>query len=153
MDGLGSRLGDGGGVSLHKHNGNGRRFGMTDLALTLAPVPDSVPAARHWLDGLAAHLDEYQLDNLRLLVSEVVSNSVRHGDGAGPIDLRITIERSGVRVEVEDPGPGFRPPPEIGPVEGNEGWGLLLVERLADRWGVVASGSTLVWFELDRLAG
>ena len=152
MDGMGSRFGGGGGVSLHPHNSNGRRFSMTDLALTLAPVPNSVPAARHCLDGLAARLDERQLENLRLLVSEVVSNSVRHGDGAGPIELRITIERSGVRVEVEDPGPGFRPTPETGPVERNEGWGLLLVERLADRWGVVASGSTLVWFELDPLA-
>jgi anti-sigma regulatory factor (Ser/Thr protein kinase) len=125
---------------------------MTDLALRLAPAPDSVPAARYSLDGLAARLDEHQLEDLRLLVSEVVSNSVRHGDGAGPIDLRITIERSGVRVEVEDPGPGFRPTAETGPVERNEGWGLRLVERLADRWGVVTSGSTLVWFELDRLA-
>lgn len=150
---MGSRFGVAGGPSLHPHNGDGRRFEMTDLALTLAPVPDSVPAARHSLEGLAARLDERQLENLRLLVSEVVSNSVRHGDGAGPIDLRITIERSGVRVEVEDPGPGFRPAPEDGPVARNEGWGLLLVERLADRWGVVASGSTLVWFELDHLAG
>ena len=126
---------------------------MTDLVLTLAPVPDSVPTARHELDGLAERLDDGQLEKLRLLVSEVVSNGVRHGDGAGPIELRITIGDSAVRVEVEDPGHGFRPTPETGPVERNEGWGLLLVERLADRWGVVASGSTLVWFELDGLPG
>jgi len=125
---------------------------MTDLALTLAPVPDSVPTARHRLDALAERLDLRQLDALRLLVSEVVSNSVRHGDGVGPIELRITIERSSVRVEVEDPGTGFRPAPETGLVDGAQGWGLLLVERMADRWGVVASDTTLVWFELDHPA-
>ena len=146
---MGSRFGGRSGLSLAPQNGNGRVFGLTDLALTLAPVPDSVPTARHRLDTLAERLDERQLEELRLLVSEVVSNSVRHGDGAGPIDLRITIGGSSVRVEVEDPGPGFRPP-ETGPVDGTQGWGLLLVERMADRWGVVASGTTLVWFELDR---
>ena len=123
---------------------------MTDLALTLEPVPDSVPTARHRLDALAERLDERQLEALRLLVSEVVSNSIRHGDGVGPIELRITIEHSSVRVEVEDPGTGFRPAPESGLVDGAQGWGLLLVERMADRWGVVASDTTLVWFELDH---
>ena len=150
MDEMGSGLGGGGGLSLARQNGNGRRLGMTDLSLTLAPVPDSVPTARHRLDSLAERLDERQLEELRLLVSEVVSNSVRHGEGAGPIDLRITIGGSSVRVEVEDPGPGFRPGPGTRPVDGTQGWGLLLVERMADRWGVVASGTTLVWFELDR---
>jgi anti-sigma regulatory factor (Ser/Thr protein kinase) len=150
MDEMGSGFGGGGELSLAPQNGNGRRLGMTDLSLTLAPVPDSVPTARHRLDSLAERLDERQLEELRLLVSEVVSNSVRHGDGAGPIDLRITIGGSSVRVEVEDPGPGFRPGPDTRPVDGTQGWGLLLVERMADRWGVVASGTTLVWFELDR---
>ena len=41
----------------------------------------------------------------------------------------------------------------FGPAERADGWGLLLVERLAARWGVVASGTTLVWFELDLRAG
>src|SRR5919204_5333421 len=117
MDEMGSRLGGGGGLSLAPQNGNGRRSGMSDLALTLAPVADSVPTARHRLDTLAERLDERQLEELRLLVSEVVSNSVRHGDGVGPIDLRITIGGSSVRVEVEDPGPGFRPGPETGSVD------------------------------------
>ena len=135
-------------ASLAVSSANG--FGMTDLALRLPSVPDSVPTARHRVDGLAERLEEPQLEKLRLLVSEVVSNSVRHGDGLGPIELRITVGRSTVRVEVEDPGPGFQPPAEPEPVERSQGWGLLLVERMADRWGVVASGTTLVWFELDR---
>ena len=147
MDGIGSRFFGGGRPSLALRDG--WRAGMTDLALTLPPVPDSVPIARHELDCFAERLDDLQLEKLRLLVSEVVSNSVRHGDGTGPIELRITLGRSTVRVEVEDPGHGFRPEPETGPIERNQGWGLLLVERMAARWGVVASATTLVWFELD----
>lgn len=144
-----------GGLSMPPRDGiaNGGPFGMTDLALTLAPVADSVPLARHELDDLAEGLDELQLEKLRLLVSEVVSNGVRHGDGTGPIELRVTVEPSTIRVEVEDPGHGFRPEPGTGPIDRSEGWGLLLVERLAARWGVVASGTTLVWFELDRAPG
>ena len=147
MDGTGSLFV--GRAGTLERDGNWVGFGVTDLALSLAPVPDSVPTARHELDGLADRLDQGRLDKLRLLVSEVVSNGVRHGEGDGPIQLRIAVGRSAVRVEVEDPGHGFRPSRETGPVGRYDGWGLLLVERLADRWGVVASGSTLVWFELD----
>src|SRR5207245_2733634 len=52
-----------------------------------------------------------------------------------------------VRVEVSDPGPGFQPR-TAGPEPG--GFGLMLVERLADRWGVDPGGRSRVWFEIDR---
>lgn len=128
---------------------------MTDLALSLAPVPDSIPEARHTLDRLAAHVDQDQLESLRLLVSEVVGNSVRHGEGTGPIELRVTLGSSTIRVEVEDPGPGFAlgAEPEPPGRRGGDGWGLLLVDRISSRWGVVAGATTVVWFEIDRLAG
>ena len=148
MEAMGAAYGVGGETPLALSNGKG--FGVTDLELTLPSVPESVPTARHRLDSLSERLPEPQLEKLRLLVSEVVSNSVRHGDGAGPIEVRITLDRSSVRVEVEDPGRGFRPAVAGDPIERQHGWGLLLVERMADRWGVVASGSTVVWFELDR---
>ena len=116
--------------------------------MSLAPVPDSVSAARHTIDRLAARLDEPRLEELRLLVSEVVSNSVRHGEGAGPIELRVSVGSTIVHVEVEDPGPGFRPVERPRPLARKDGWGLVLVERLAARWGVVAGVTTTVWFDL-----
>jgi anti-sigma regulatory factor (Ser/Thr protein kinase) len=149
MGGTGTRSGGGIGVVGDAGIGNGSSR-MTDLTLSLAPVPDSVPTARRTLDRLSARLDGRQLEDLRLLVSEVVSNSVRHGEGTGPIQLRVTIEPSSVRVEVEDPGPGFQPAPELDPPGRHDGWGLLLVDRLSARWGVVAGASTVVWFEIDR---
>jgi anti-sigma regulatory factor (Ser/Thr protein kinase) len=125
---------------------------MTDLALSLSPEADSIPVARHMLDRLSERIGEDQLDSLRLLVSEVVSNSVRHGEGTGPIELRVSLGPSTIRVEVEDPGPGFAPPSELVSPGPRDGWGLLLVERLSARWGVVAGATTVVWFEMDRAA-
>lgn len=88
-----------------------------------------------------------------LLTSELVTNAVIHAspvDGEVPIGLRIDAGRAAVRVEVTDLGGGFDPehpggrPPEQG------GRGLLLVDRLATRWGAGAeSGRFTVWFELE----
>jgi anti-sigma regulatory factor (Ser/Thr protein kinase) len=55
-----------------------------------------------------------------------------------------------VRVEVEDRGPGFEPRLADDDAERNSGWGLLLLDRLAARWGVVANSTNTVWFELER---
>jgi anti-sigma regulatory factor (Ser/Thr protein kinase) len=52
---------------------------------------------------------------------------------------------------VADEGPGFDPANTKPPDQQRPGWGLFLVERLADRWGVNHDGrSTKVWFELRR---
>jgi anti-sigma regulatory factor (Ser/Thr protein kinase) len=58
-----------------------------------------------------------------------------------------------VRIEVSDGGAGFVPPKRPAPrldAEEPGGWGLVLVDRLADRWGVARDEGTSVWFELDR---
>jgi len=121
---------------------------MTVLELTLPSVPDSIPQARRVLERLPDAVPPTQLETLRLLVSEVVTNSVRHG-GVGPIELRVSMTPSTVRVEVEDRGPGFEPELAVGDEERNSGWGLFLVDQLAARWGVTANRTTTVWFELD----
>jgi anti-sigma regulatory factor (Ser/Thr protein kinase) len=87
----------------------------------------------------------------QLLVSELVSNSVRHA-GLGRDDLiRVTADWSEDRllVQVRDGGGPTRASPVSGsirPAPGAEsGWGLYLVDRLASRWGTTTSG---YWFEL-----
>jgi anti-sigma regulatory factor (Ser/Thr protein kinase) len=87
----------------------------------------------------------------QLLVSELVSNSVRHA-GLGRDDLiRVTADWSGerLRVHVRDRGRPRRASLVVGsirPAPGAEsGWGLYLVDRLASRWGTSAGG---YWFEL-----
>jgi serine/threonine-protein kinase RsbW len=87
----------------------------------------------------------------QLLVSELVSNSVRHA-GLGRDDLiRVTADWSGNRllVHVRDGGGPRRASPVVGsfrPAPGAEsGWGLYFVDRLASRWSTTAGG---YWFEL-----
>jgi anti-sigma regulatory factor (Ser/Thr protein kinase) len=85
-------------------------------------------------------------------VSEVVTNSVRHADveEGSHISLHIETRPNVVRVEVTDQGPGFVPRVPQLRITQESGWGLYLVDELADRWGVDADGGTRVWFEIDR---
>ena len=107
--------------------------------------------------AITAHLGDVVSDEdlrtLTLLVSELVTNAVRHtGAGEEPVGLVIDAAGSRIRVEVHDSGPGFecdRPRPHPA---GDGGYGLVLVERMADRWGVRGNGGSQVWFELDRRA-
>ncbi|MEX2195048.1 MAG: ATP-binding protein [Thermoleophilaceae bacterium] len=110
--------------------------------------PQAVQAARHRVDELELEGAARRL--LTLLVSELVTNSVRHAAGSS-IGLAVEIDDGMARVEVIDAGAGFAPPPAPRPGEQRpSGWGLYLVERFADRWGVSADGPTCVWFEIDR---
>lgn len=123
---------------------------MPDLAFRLPAVSDSIPLARREVDRLASEVDEEQLEVLRLLVSEMVSNSIRHAEGSRSVEVRVRLGRRSIRLEVEDRGPGFRPPRAAPSASG--GWGLVIVDRLARRWGVRSGPKTTVWLELDRYA-
>jgi anti-sigma regulatory factor (Ser/Thr protein kinase) len=122
----------------------------TILHLRLPPDPEAAGAARHALDRLQGRLRPELLEDVRLLVSELVTNSVRHArlNPDGWITLRVDASASSLRIDVIDPGPGF----EVRSVEPSiyqtSGWGLFLVDRIADRWGVERGKLTRVWFEL-----
>jgi anti-sigma regulatory factor (Ser/Thr protein kinase) len=122
------------------------------IDLKLRPTPGAVPDARRALDALDDHVSPQTLDDLRLLVSELVTNSVRHAGLAQSqaIELKVKLLPETVRVEVNDQGSGFQPTPRTAQSDDQSGWGLYLVSRLADRWGVTSDGATRVWFELDR---
>lgn len=105
--------------------------------------------ARRAVEELGDAIDPSVRPDVMLLVSELITNSVKYG---GEGDLLLQIEQRGpksVRVEVVDQGAGFVPQARDRPVTTAGGWGLHLVEELADRWGV-HEGSTHVWFEIDR---
>lgn len=123
---------------------------MRELSLTLPAAAESIPLARRTLDRLAGALTPRMLEDLRLLVSEIVTNSIRHGFGGSSIELRLDVDAARVRIEVENHGPGFEPDLPTSTTRRDSGWGLLLVDRLADRWGVITSRTTTVWFEIDR---
>jgi anti-sigma regulatory factor (Ser/Thr protein kinase) len=122
------------------------------IDLKLRATPGAVPDARRALDALDDQVSAQTLDDLRLLVSELVTNSVRHADltESQAIELKVKLMPETVRVEVNDQGSGFQPTPRTAQSDDQSGWGLYLVSRLADRWGVTSDGVTRVWFELDR---
>ena len=108
--------------------------------------------ARQALDRLGRELGGGTLETLKLLVSELVTNSVRHAT-PGEVHtamLDVALSPNIVRVEVRDEGPGFTPEPRAADTDLGSRWGLVIVEELSERWGVDSDGRTRVWFELDR---
>lgn len=121
------------------------------LLLELPAATDSVGVARHALHGLAETLPSPVFEDLRLLVSELLTNSIRH-TGLGKTDLiqlQVTRTPDIVRVEVTDNGPGFSKESSEPLSERESGWGLFLVEQISNRWGLSVDHETKVWFELD----
>jgi anti-sigma regulatory factor (Ser/Thr protein kinase) len=113
--------------------------------------------ARRAVEQFASKLAPELVPDMKLLVSELITNSVKYG-GEGEVRLLLESEHRGhVRVEVVDQGAGFVPVARDRPATDVGGWGLHLVETLTDRWGVY-EGSTHVWFEMgtaddDRVKG
>jgi integral membrane sensor domain MASE1/anti-sigma regulatory factor (Ser/Thr protein kinase) len=121
------------------------------ITLDLPPIPESAAAARAAVARFEARLDYVAYHDLRLLVSELVTNSVRHAglSAEQPIQLCVALTDETLRLEVSDPGHGFEPR-AIGPADRAGGWGLYIAEQLADRWGVErTAGQTRVWIERD----
>jgi two-component sensor histidine kinase len=91
-------------------------------------------------------------DEVLLMVSELVTNAFRHaGMGADRL-LRVELRRwSGlVGLAVIDEGTGFTPDPRSFRKDESGGWGLFLVDRIANRWGVVpTTAGTRVWAEIS----
>ena len=105
--------------------------------------------ARRAVEQLDGELADEVRPQVMLLVSELITNSVKYG-GRGDLRLQIDAKQPRrLRVEVIDQGAGFTPTVRDRPLTTAGGWGLHLVESLADRWGV-HEGSTHVWFEIDR---
>lgn len=117
------------------------------LAKDIPRDPHAPAIARRMVDEFESALAAQRAEQARLLISEVVSNAVRHGEGES---IRVLLEAEPgreLRCEVMDEGHGFVPTARDKPSMAEGGWGLHLVETLSRRWGV-REGSTHVWFEL-----
>jgi anti-sigma regulatory factor (Ser/Thr protein kinase) len=115
--------------------------------------PEAAAGARAALIPLERRIAPELMDDVRLLVSELVTNSVRHSDivASEHVQLDVAVDSSRIRVEVWDSGIGFEPHPRRPGQSKDGGWGLYLVDRLADRWGVFRDRLTRVWFEIDHV--
>ena len=123
----------------------------TELSVRFAGGPYAAASARRALGSLRDIVGPNRLDDVCLLVSELVTNGVRHAGAAESDELELEVRRRAncLHVEVSDPGPGFtRAAARYGGDE-NGGWGLFLVDRLAESWGVLhRGGANRVWFEI-----
>jgi serine/threonine-protein kinase RsbW len=124
----------------------------TELDLTVDAAPTAAREARR---AVARHgfVGSDREPTLLLLVSELVSNSVRHAGLRRHERIRLRARRADERayVEVCDRGRSGRIPVKRGEGDALEpgGLGLVLVDEMADRWGVACNGDeTCVWFEL-----
>jgi two-component sensor histidine kinase len=118
-----------------------------DLSLELAAALDAPRRAREAIRAqVGSRLSVARRSALLTIVSELVTNSVKHGPG-GPIHVDLKVSEDGaVLGRVEDGGRGGVAVREgVNPAEG--GMGLRVVDAFTDRWGV-EDGTTNVWFEV-----
>jgi anti-sigma regulatory factor (Ser/Thr protein kinase) len=118
-----------------------------ELSVELPRTAQAPYLARQALADLDGKLDPEVLPDVRLLVSELITNSVKYG-GEGPVRLEIKETDDRVRAEIVDQGVGFTPKVRNDDLDKVGGWGLHLTEHLTSRWGTY-EGSTHVWFEID----
>jgi anti-sigma regulatory factor (Ser/Thr protein kinase) len=117
-----------------------------------------VPAAPHVVSGVRDAFDDLDLpppllDDAHLLVSELLTNSIRYAGLGAQERVRIRVQWTGTRLRVDVWDRPRAPAPSqlagaIRPDPGAEsGWGLYLLDRIASRWG---SAPGRYWFELER---
>jgi anti-sigma regulatory factor (Ser/Thr protein kinase) len=119
------------------------------LSIDIPRDPTAPRIARSAVAGLSDRVAADVLPDVKLLVSELITNSVKYG-GEGALCLKVDVDGPRkLRAEVIDQGVGFVPVARSRPATEVGGWGLHLVQTLSNRWGV-HEGSTHVWFEIER---
>jgi anti-sigma regulatory factor (Ser/Thr protein kinase) len=114
----------------------------------LKNAPRSSAAARRIVERLEPELDAETLANLRLLVSELVTNAIEHVPGDQDIAITVSLRGDRVRVEVNDGGPGFTYRKRESDDPKGSGWGLHFVDLLSESWGAMTQDGASVWFEM-----
>jgi anti-sigma regulatory factor (Ser/Thr protein kinase) len=123
-----------------------------ELDIALAASNDAPARARAellaWLEPNSS--DTGLIDDARLLISELVTNCVRHAQTTSNQPLRLTasLRTATLRLEVHDAGTDGTVARRV--PESDGGFGLDLVARISSAWGVERDAhGTTVWLELD----
>ena len=125
---------------------------MKTFEFRLPAEPTAAALARNILEAIGSDLPEPILFDAKLLTTEVVTNAIRHG-GTQVVIVRVRRNNL-VRVEVVDQGPMFDPQPHTTSTRAENGQGLILVDAVANAWGVEPDeDGKRVWFELAAGGG
>jgi anti-sigma regulatory factor (Ser/Thr protein kinase) len=122
------------------------------LVFELPASPAAVSAARRAVLAANGGVPSTVRADVLLLLTELVSNAVRHAKAGAGRTVHVELQQGArmIGVAVFDEGTGFTaeaPHPER---DGSGGWGLFLIDRIADRWGITPTGSgTCAWFEIE----
>ncbi len=140
---------DGGPCAAVEHDGR-----VAHLAFWVVATPRAVRAARRAIDCLAEWIPKDRMRDLQMIVSELVTNSVRHAglEPSSSVGIDVVVQPGSVRGRVSDPGVGFDPAAVPAPQTGQiGGWGLHIVRQMARSWDVArpaTGGGVEVSFEL-----
>ncbi|UOE21156.1 ATP-binding protein [Thermobifida halotolerans] len=133
---------------------------MSVSSTSFPGTPDSVAAARAFVVGCLrafpeAPVPDEVVERAELVTSELATNALRHtrsGDPGGSYEIRVEVDTRGVRAEVRTRPPRLPTVPHVVAPGGDffreSGRGLLLVDRLATRWGSLAPRAEGVYFVL-----
>jgi anti-sigma regulatory factor (Ser/Thr protein kinase) len=126
-----------------------------DIRRRLLREPIAAASARRELEVFRTELDQVLFEDVALLMTELIANSVKHAgpDAGDHVEVEVAVMPDRIRVDVRDGGPGFEYQRRERAPDDALHWGLELLEKLADRWEIVSGNEppgTVVWFEVDR---
>ncbi|MGH3027829.1 MAG: ATP-binding protein [Gaiellaceae bacterium] len=128
---------------------------MQEAKVLFQPDASAPAMGRRLLDGLSDTMPPSTLDDARLLLTELLTNAIQHAHLSQDDRISVSVRRqaTGLVVEVADSGDGIPGSAAQRPGSGS-GWGLTLLDRLADEWGIepLPDGGTLAWFHLGERA-
>ena len=113
------------------------------MTLNLEPNEAAPRISRSRLEHMRELL-EPRFEDVRLVLSELVSNSVQHSRSK-TLHVRIAADQELVRLEVRDEGSGFDRE-----AQASDGFGLRILDAITDRWGISREDPFTVWAELSR---
>ena len=125
---------------------------MSQETHTLSVSPGlPLTVVRDFLRGVDGHLPALARESLALMATELVTNAVKYGER--PVEFTVVWRTGTARIAVRCGGQVFRWRGRSARPTLEGGWGLVLVDGMADRWGIKRlPGGNEVWAELDHRA-